>query len=126
MKFLLLGTLLIALFLGVVAVVPSSDAEAACYGSTYVNGYYRSNGTYVSGHYRTCPNNSIYDNYSYSGNYNPYTGQYGTRRYSPPDYGWSSSWSNRSNRGYNYTWSSPYYGGGSSWSYGYNRSYSYP
>ena len=30
-------------------------AEAACYGSTYVSGYVKSNGTYVSGHYRTCP-----------------------------------------------------------------------
>jgi hypothetical protein len=50
--------------------------------STYVSGYTRSNGTYVSGYYRTAPNSTVYDNYSYRGNYNPYTGQYGTRSYS--------------------------------------------
>lgn len=47
---------------------------------TYVNGYYRSNGTYVNGYYRTSPNHTRTDNYSYYGNYNPYTGKYGTRR----------------------------------------------
>ena len=36
-----------------------------------VNGYYRSNGTFVQPHRRSSPNNSIYDNYSYPGNYNP-------------------------------------------------------
>lgn len=50
--------------------------------STYVDGYQRSNGTYVSPHYRTTPNSSVYDNYSYRGNYNPYTGRTGTRSYS--------------------------------------------
>jgi len=40
----------------------------------YVNGYYRSNGTYVQGHYRSSPDSSPYNNYSYPGNYNPYTG----------------------------------------------------
>ena len=36
-----------------------------------VKGYYRSNGTYVQPYTRTSPNNSIYDNYSYPGNFNP-------------------------------------------------------
>ena len=50
-------------------------AEAACYGSTYVSGYFKSNGTYVSGHYRTCPDRSPYNNYSFPANYNPNTGR---------------------------------------------------
>lgn len=39
-----------------------------------VNGYYRSNGTYVQPHYRSSPDSSPYNNYSYPGNTNPYTG----------------------------------------------------
>ena len=50
-------------------------ASAACYGSTYVSGYFKSNGTYVSGHYRTCPDSSPYNNYSFPGNYNPNSGR---------------------------------------------------
>ena len=45
---------------------------------TFVNGYYRSNGTYVQPHYRSAPNNSYNDNWSVSPNINPYTGQQGT------------------------------------------------
>lgn len=47
--------------------------------STYVRGYTRSNGTYVQGYYRTTPNHTRNDNYSTVGNYNPYTGAYGTK-----------------------------------------------
>ncbi len=50
-----------------------------------VNGYYRSNGTFVQPHRRSSPNNSIYDNYSYPGNYNPNQGSY-TPSYNPPSY----------------------------------------
>ena len=50
-------------------------ASASCYGSTYVSGYVKSNGTYVSGHYRTCPDSSPYNNYSFPGNYNPNSGR---------------------------------------------------
>ena len=46
----------------------------------YVHGYTRNNGTYVAPHYQTNPNNTQYDNYGTLGNWNPYTGQYGTRR----------------------------------------------
>jgi hypothetical protein len=45
----------------------------------YVSGYTRHNGTYVPPHYQTNPDNSTYDNYDTSGNYNPHTGQWGTR-----------------------------------------------
>ena len=42
-----------------------------------VRGYYRSNGTYVQPHYKTAPNSTNIDNFSTSGNINPYTGQPG-------------------------------------------------
>lgn len=47
--------------------------------STYVSGYTKSNGTYVQGHYRSSRNSTNHDNYSTSGNYNPYTGYTGSR-----------------------------------------------
>ena len=45
-----------------------------------VQGYTRQDGTYVQPHYQTNPNNTRSDNYGTSGNYNPYTGSYGSRR----------------------------------------------
>jgi len=44
---------------------------------TYVNGYFKKNGTYVEGYYRTSPNSTTTDNYSSQGNTNPYTGTSG-------------------------------------------------
>lgn len=46
----------------------------------YVNGYVRKDGTYVQGYYRTEPNSQRWDNYSSSGNSNPYTGERGHER----------------------------------------------
>ena len=46
-----------------------------------VRGYFRSDGTYVQSYYRTDPNETVTDNYSYKGNYNPYTGKIGTNYY---------------------------------------------
>ena len=63
---------------------------------TYVNGYYRSNGTYVAPHYRSSPNSSTWDNYSTRGNTNPYTGQRG----STDPYKYNSGSSYRSNYSY--------------------------
>lgn len=61
----------------------SSSYGTGSYGvntnSTYVNGYTKSNGTYVQGHYRSSQNSTNHDNYSTSGNYNPYTGTTGSR-----------------------------------------------
>lgn len=48
---------------------------------TFVNGYYRKNGTYVRPHYRSSPNYTVRDNWSYKGNINPYTGKVGTNYY---------------------------------------------
>ena len=61
----------------------SSTYGTSSYGvntnSSYVNGYTKSNGTYVQGHYRSSQNSTNHDNYSTSGNYNPYTGSAGSR-----------------------------------------------
>jgi hypothetical protein len=72
MKKLFFGTMLV---LGAIF-VSSPDVNAYSY---QVDGYYRSNGTYVQPHYRTSPDSTVYNNYSTKGNYNPYTGNYGTR-----------------------------------------------
>ena len=66
MYFKLILTTIATLFL-------SFSVSASC----FVNGYYKSNGTYVQGYYKSCPNNNVYDNYSYKGNINPYTGKKG-------------------------------------------------
>lgn len=60
--------------------------------STYVNGYTKSDGTYVQGHYRSSQNSTNHDNYSTSGNYNPYTGTSGSRArdYSSDAYNYGS------------------------------------
>ena len=43
-----------------------------------VSGYTKNNGTYVAPYTRSSPNSSPYDNYSYPGNTNPYTGKTAT------------------------------------------------
>ena len=47
----------------------------------WVRGYSRRNGTYVNGYQRTNRNSSVYDNYSYRGNTNSYTGNSGYNSY---------------------------------------------
>lgn len=47
--------------------------------TTRVSGYTRSNGTFVNGYTRTQRNSTNHDNFSTSGNCNPYTGTTGTR-----------------------------------------------
>ena len=47
-------------------------------GYEYVNSYTRSNGTYVQGYYRSRPDGCSYNNMSYSGNINPFTGKTGS------------------------------------------------
>lgn len=72
----ILTVLLISCFL-VILFAPLASAD------TWVNGYFRSNGTYVQGHWRSDPDGSFYNNYSYKYNTNPYTGRQGTKSYSP-------------------------------------------
>ena len=44
----------------------------------HVRGYYRKSGAYVSPYTHTSPDNTITNNYSYPGNYNPNTGCFTT------------------------------------------------
>src|SRR5690242_17622458 len=48
-------------------------------GETYVDGYFRKDGTYVAPHWRSTPDSSYSNNWSTSPNINPHTGQQGTR-----------------------------------------------
>lgn len=68
---------------GVVAL--STAASAQYYGtgsnsnSHYRSGYTTQSGTYVPPSYATNPNNTQRDNYGTRGNYNPYSGTFGSR-----------------------------------------------
>ncbi len=84
-------------------------------GSVHVNGYYRKNGTYVQPHYRSAPDGNPYNNWSYPGNTNPYTGKTadGNSDTYLKNYYNNSSGSLGTN--FNYNYSSP----------SYNNSYNY-
>lgn len=77
-------------FLSMCLIAISSIVSAQS--STYVNGYYKSDGTYVQGHYKTTPDRTNTNNYSTQGNINPYTSQSGTRAkdYSSESYNYGS------------------------------------
>lgn len=83
-------------------------STSLAFADTYVNGYYRSNGTYVAPHYRSDANHTKADNWTTRGNVNPHTGEAGTRTY--------NNYNN--SRGYNNS-----YGSSHSNSYGNNNQY---
>lgn len=66
-------------FVAALIAAASAFTFAPANADTFVNGYYRSNGTYVAPHYRSDPDGIYNNNWSVQGNVNPYTGQYGTR-----------------------------------------------
>lgn len=89
------------LLVAIIATAISANAQytTSSYGSygvnsnsTYVSGYTKSDGTYVSGHFRSSRNNTNHDNYSVSGNSNPYTGKSGSvaKDYSSDAYNYGS------------------------------------
>ena len=51
----------------------------------YVRPYVRRDGGHVTGHYRSYADGNFWNNWSTTGNVNPYTGSLGTRSY--PSYG---------------------------------------
>ena len=65
--------------LTLIAAIAISAATAFGQGYHYNNGYIDHNGVFHPGHYKTNPNNNPWDNWSTRGNYNPFTGQPGTR-----------------------------------------------
>jgi hypothetical protein len=71
-----LSSYLSAIFLGALATLliftASLDTVDA---DVWVNGHTRKDGTYVQGHYRSNPDGNPYNNWSYPGNTNPYTGE---------------------------------------------------
>lgn len=60
--------------------------------STWVNGYFKKDGTYVQGHYRTNPDHTNHNNWSTQQNYNPYSNTQGSRArdYSTQAYNYGS------------------------------------
>jgi hypothetical protein len=62
-------------FLSALLIFFALSAPLAASAVVHVNGYYRKDGTYVAPHYRSDPDSSPYNNWSYPGNTNPYTGK---------------------------------------------------
>ena len=78
---------LIAAALAAALLAPSLLAPTTADASVYVDDYTRRDGTYVPGHHRSSPDSSTSNNWSSSGNTNPYTGERGYRNPYPS---WSS------------------------------------
>lgn len=122
---------LLAVLLSLVILAAVSAPVASA--DEWVNGYFRGDGTYVQGYYRSSPDGIPYNNYSYRGNVNPYTGSIGTKSYDPsyPSYrsygsygGYGSSYGSYSSYpSYGRSYGS-YGSWGSAYSSGYSR-YSY-
>jgi len=68
---------IIMLIFGLAILLSSFDLANA---AVRVRGYYKRSGTYVVPHYRSDPDGSTWNNWSTSGNSNPYTGKRGTRK----------------------------------------------
>ena len=60
-------------------IVLALAVPAVAQGANRVEGYVRKDGTYVPPHYRTNPDGKTYNNWSTSGNTNPYTGEPGRK-----------------------------------------------
>lgn len=62
----------------IVAVIIGFGVDLHAQSYSYVNSYSRADGSYVNGHYRTTADGYSGNNWSYSGNVNPFTGKVGT------------------------------------------------
>jgi hypothetical protein len=89
-----------------IIVILFAAANSFSQSTVYVKGYTKSNGSYIQGHYKTSPNSSKVDNYSTQGNYNPYTGSYGTKPVQ--EYRPTSTYSNSNSPQSNYSSSKSY------------------
>lgn len=76
--------LVVALYVALAAFL-SDYTEAR--GSVNVRGHFRKDGTYVPPHHRSAPDKSFYNNWSTTGNINPYTGKEGSVNYPRNFYG---------------------------------------
>ena len=68
----------IAIVIAALVSIAAINAASAA-SSHYVRGYTTKNGTYVMPHWQTNPNSTKFDNWSTTGNVNPYTGKVGTK-----------------------------------------------
>lgn len=59
----------------VLAAAVTLTASSPSWADQYVQGYYRSNGTYVQPYWRSDPDGNPFNNFTYPGNLNPYTGE---------------------------------------------------
>ena len=71
-----IGIVSLAFVIAPVLIAPK-PADAA----VRVRGYVTQRGTYVAPHYRSDPDSTRINNFSTTGNRNPFTGKVGTRRY---------------------------------------------
>lgn len=75
-----------------VIIVMSLYMSVVCLADSYVNGYYKKDGTYVDGYYKSDTNKTNWDNYSTQDNSNPYNGNngYKAKDYSSDAYNYGS------------------------------------
>ncbi len=84
-RLLLVGALMVGM-VGMVGISEAGRRKSYDYGSgsnyqtESVDGYTRRDGTYVAPYQRTKANDTTDDNYGTSGNYNPWTGETGSRK----------------------------------------------
>lgn len=78
--------LLVSLFILAPTLLLPAIAECRG-GAVHVRGYFRKDGTYVQPHMRSASDGNFWNNWSTSGNVNPYTGVPGTRTTPPHGYG---------------------------------------
>lgn len=88
-------------------------------GQVHVKGYTKSNGTYVAPYTRSSPNSSPYDNYSFPGNTNPYTGKTATGN---PDTYINNLYNNNSTPSKSDVWVDGYYRSDGTYIIGHYRS----
>lgn len=69
-----------------IAAVLLAGIAAPALAQTHVRPYVKQDGTYVQPHVRSAPDGNPYNNYSTSGNSNPWTGQAGTVNPQPSPY----------------------------------------
>ena len=67
------------LIVSIVTLICLIGFAGSSFASVYVRGYTKRNGSYTFPHYRSNPDGHKFNNWSYHGNINPYTGRRGYR-----------------------------------------------
>jgi hypothetical protein len=69
----------LAVGVSVISFAMPAQGRGGSGGAVHVRGYIRKDGTYVAPHNRSAPDSNFENNWSTKGNFNPYTGEEGTR-----------------------------------------------